>query len=62
MRPILTDRVAWSLCRSVSRSVTVLNPAKTAEPIEMSFGLWARVSSGNHALNGGSDIHGKGKF
>jgi len=26
-----------------------------AEPIEMPFGLWARVSSRNHALDGGPD-------
>jgi len=35
MRPIVTvrDRVAWSVCRSV----TIVSPAKTAEPIEMSL-------------------------
>jgi len=36
-----TDRVAWS----VGWSVTVVSPAKTAEPIEMPFGLclgWAQ--------------------
>jgi len=36
MRPIVTDRgVAWS----VYLSVTLVSPAKTAEPIEMPFGL-----------------------
>jgi len=35
MRPIVTDRVAWSL----GGSVTIVSPAKTAEPIEMQFGL-----------------------
>jgi len=34
MRPVVTDRVAWS----VGWSVTVVSPAKTAEPIEMLFG------------------------
>ena len=30
---------------------------KTAEPIEMPFGLWARVGSGNYVLNGAPDLH-----
>ena len=30
--------------------------AKTAEPIEMPFGLWARIGPGNHVLDGGSDL------
>jgi len=41
MRPIVTDQAVWS----VSPSVTLVRPAKTAEPIEMSFGLrlgWAQ--------------------
>jgi len=37
MRRTVTDAVAWFVHLSVYRSVT-LNPAKTAEPIEMSFG------------------------
>ena len=41
MRPIVTDQVA---CLSVYLSVCH-SPAKTAEPIEMPFGLWARMSS-----------------
>ena len=48
MRPIVTDRVAWS----VGRSVTLVRPAKTAEPIEMPFGLWARLGPRNHVTNG----------
>ena len=48
MRPIVTDRVAWS----VGLSVTLVSPAKTAEPIEMPFGLWARMSPRNHVLDG----------
>jgi len=30
--------------------------AKTAEPIEMPFGLWARVDSTNHVLAGDPDL------
>jgi len=39
MWPIVADLVVWS----VALSVTVVNPAKTAEPIEMPFGLSTRV-------------------
>jgi len=49
MRPIVTDRIAWS----VGWSVTVVSHAKSAEPnqpIEMPFGLWARIGSRNHVL------------
>ena len=46
-----TDGVAVS----VGRSVTTVNSARTAEPIEMPFGMWTRVVSGNHALDGGPD-------
>jgi len=35
MRPILTDRVAWS----VGLSVTLVSPVKTAEAIELPFEL-----------------------
>jgi len=55
MRPIVTYRVAWSASRSVGLSVTVVSPAKTAEPIEMPFGSWTRVGPVNHALDGGPD-------
>ena len=44
-----TVQVAWSVCRSV----TVVSPAKAAEPIEMPFGLWARMGRMNHVLDGG---------
>ena len=46
MRPILTDRVAWS----VGLSVTLVSPAKTAAPIELPFGLRTWVGPGNHVL------------
>ena len=51
MRPIVTDRVAWS----VGLSVAVVNPAKTAEPIKMRFELRTRVGPTNHVLDGGPD-------
>jgi len=37
--------VCLSVYQSVCRSVAIVNPAKTAEPIEMSFGLWTRVGT-----------------
>jgi len=48
MRPVVTDRVAWS----VGRSVTLVSPAKIAEPIKMPFGLWAQMVPRNHVLDG----------
>jgi len=48
MWPIVTDGVVWSVCRSV----TIMSPAKTAEPIDMSFGLWTRVGTRNSVLDG----------
>jgi len=48
MWPIVTNRVAWS----VFRSVTLVSPAKTAELIEMPFGLWAQMGPRNHVLDG----------
>ena len=56
MRPIVTDRVAWSVSRSVCRSVTLVCPAKTAEPIEMPFGLWAWMDPRNHVLDWSPDV------
>jgi len=61
MRLIVTDRIAWSL------SVVAVSPAKTAESIEMPFGLWARMGPSNHVLEGvqippreGAILRGKG--
>jgi len=43
--------------------VTVVSPVKTAEPIEMSLRLWARMRPRNHALDGGQDpCVGMGNF
>jgi len=47
MLPIVTDRVAWFVCRTV----TVVSAANTTEPIEMPFGLRTRVGSRNHVLD-----------
>jgi len=58
MRPIVTDRVAWS----VGLSDSVVSRAKTAEPIEMPFGLRTWVETRNHVLNGDPDPHEQGQF
>jgi len=56
---IVTDRVAWS----VVRSVTLVSPAKTAAPIGMLFGLRTQMGPGNHVLDGGPDPPmGRGNF
>ena len=39
-----------------------MSPAKTAEPIEMPFGLRTRVGARNHVLHGVQIPHGKGNF
>ena len=44
--------VCLSVCRSVGRYLTNVRPAKTAEPIEMSFGLWTRVGPRKHTRRG----------
>ena len=55
MRPTVTNRVAWSVGLSVSLSVTLVSPAKTAPLIKMLFGLRTRVGPRNHVLDGGPD-------
>jgi len=40
----------------VCLSVTLVSPAKTAEPIEMPFGLTILVVPVNHALDGGVEV------
>jgi len=35
----------------IGLSVTLVSPTKTAEPIEMPFGLRTRVGKGNHVLD-----------
>ena len=44
-------RVPWT----VGLSVTLVRPAKTAESIEVPFGLRTRVGPGNHVLDGSPD-------
>ena len=46
MRFIVKDGVAWF--------VTVVSPAKTAEPIEMPSGLRTWLGPRDHVLDGGS--------
>jgi len=55
MRSIVTNRVAWF----VGLSVKLASPAKLAEPIKMPFGLWTRVGTGNHVLDGVQIPNGK---
>jgi len=49
-----TDRVAWSVCLSVCLSVTIVNPAKTTEPIEMPSGVWTYLGPRKHVLDKGT--------
>ena len=49
-------RPSSEVCRSVCGSVQLVSPAKTAEPIEMPFGLRTRVGPGKHVLDGGPDF------
>jgi len=48
------------VCRSVCRSVTLVSPAKTAEPIEMPFRLRTRVGQENHVIDGYPDAPWEG--
>jgi len=41
---------------------TAVSCAKTAEPIEIPFGLWARMGPSNHVLDGVKMPLGKGEF
>jgi len=50
-----SSMVCRSVGRSVGRSVTLVSPAKTAEPIEMPLGLRIRLGPGIRALDGGPD-------
>jgi len=47
MQPTVTDRVAWSF-------VTIVSPAKMAEPMKVLFGKWSRVGTRNLVLDGGA--------
>jgi len=50
MRCIVTDGVAWS----ISLSVLIVSFAKTAEPIEIPFGLQTLVGPRKHVLDEGA--------
>jgi len=50
--------IAWA----VSRSVILVSPAKTAEPIEMSFALRTRIGPGKHVLGGSRSLHQQSQF
>jgi len=60
MWPIATD--VWrGVCVCVSEKLRY--PVKTAGPIEMPFGVRARVGPQNHVLHGGPDpTRGKDNF
>ena len=70
MRPIVTNRVAWSvdrlICLSVCHSSEPCEFSKTTEPTEMPFVLRIRVDLRDHALDGvliqmgRSNFEGKG--
>jgi len=55
MQPIVIDKVEWSVCLLLCLSVTVISPAKTAEPSEMPFGSRTLVNPRNHVLDGVPD-------
>ena len=48
--------VGLSVSLSLSLAiVSIVSPAKTAEPIEVPFGMWTPVGPRNHVLDGGPD-------
>ena len=56
MGPIVTNRLAWSVCLSV----TLVSPAKMAKLMEMPFGMRTLVGPWNHVLDGVQITQGKG--
>ena len=56
-----TEYRGLSVDLSVGLSVTLVSPAKTAEPIEMPFGLWTVVGPRN-VFDGVQILHGNGQF
>jgi len=44
------------VCLLVNVLVTWVSPAKTAEPIEMSFGVLTQVGARNHILDGNQNM------
>jgi len=58
MRSVVTDQVAWSVCRSVCH--TIVSPTKTDEPMEMLSGFRTEVGLENHVLDGSPDPPSEG--
>ena len=54
IRPIATDRVAWSVGLSICVSDMTVNLAKTDEQIKMPFWLQTSVGPGNYVLDEGA--------
>jgi len=54
--------VCLLVCLSVCRSVTLVSPAQTAEPIEIPLGSRTRMGFMNHVLDGVHMPHGKEQF
>jgi len=52
----------YRLSSMVCRSVTLVSPAKMAEPIQMPYGFRTWLNPGNHVLDKGPHPHGKGQF
>jgi len=50
------------LCDGLCLLVTFVSPEKTAEPIEMPFGMRTWVGPKNHVLDGVQIPRGKGHF
>jgi len=59
MRPIVTNGVAWSVCRSVGRSVTIVSPAEMVEPIEKPNEPCTTVDGDNIPQYEGAILRGK---
>jgi len=47
-------RLRTAVRLSVGRPVTIVSAARTAETIEMLFGMWTRLSPRNHVLDAGT--------
>jgi len=67
MLSVVADRVAClsvclSVCLTVCLLVTTVKRAKTAQPIEMPFGILNRVGPENHVLEGIQIPHNKRHF
>ena len=59
-RPHVDADYCYRQSNVVCLSATIVSPAKVAELVEMPFGLWTLVGSGNYILDGGPDPPCKG--